>query len=122
MIGYVCIGCDNPPRAAKFYDELLAVYGAKRQGENERYISYGLTPEGSSLLLIKPFNGKPASAGNGAMVALEADSKEKVDAVYKKAMALGAKDEGPAGARSPQFYAAFFRDPEGNKLAVYHSS
>jgi catechol 2,3-dioxygenase-like lactoylglutathione lyase family enzyme len=122
MIGYVCIGCDNPPRAAKFYDELLAVFGAKRQGENERYISYGLTPEGSSLLLIKPFDGKPASAGNGAMVALEADSKEKVDAVYKKAMALGAKDEGPAGARSPQFYAAFFRDPEGNKLAVYHSS
>ena len=122
MIGYVCIGCDNPPRAAKFYDELLAVFGAKRQGENERYISYGLTPEGSSLLLIKPFDGKPASAGNGAMVALEADSKEKVDAVYKKAMALGAKDEGPAGARSPQFYAAFFRDPEGNKLAIYHSS
>ena len=71
---------------------------------------------------IKPFNGQPASAGNGAMVALEADSNEKVDAVYKKAMALGAKDEGPAGARSPQFYAAFFRDPEGNKLAVYHSS
>ena len=122
MIGYVCIGCDDPPRAARFYDEVLAVFGAKRQGENERYISYGLTPEGSSLLLIKPFNGKPASAGNGAMVALAADSKAKVDAVYKKAMALGAKDEGPAGARSPDFYAAFFRDPEGNKLAVYYSS
>ena len=122
MIGYVCIGCDDPPRAARFYDEVLGVFGAKRQGENERYISYGLTPDGASLLLIKPFNGKPASAGNGAMVALEADSKEKVDAVYKKAMALGAKDEGPAGARSPQFYAAFFRDPEGNKLAIYHSS
>lgn len=122
MIGYVCIGCDNPPRAAKFYDELLAVFGAKRQGENERYISYGLTPEGSSLLLIKPFDKQPASPGNGAMVALAADSKEKVDAVYKKAMALGAKDEGPAGARSPEFYAAFFRDPEGNKLAVYYSS
>lgn len=122
MIGYVCIGCDNPPRASKFYDELLAVFGAKRQGENERYVSYGLTPEGASLLLIKPFNGKPASAGNGAMVALAADSNAKVDAVYKKAMELGAKDEGPAGARSPEFYAAFFRDPEGNKLAVYHSS
>ena len=122
MIGYVCIGCDDPPRAARFYDELLAVFGARRQGENERYISYGLTPEGSSLLLIKPFNGKPASAGNGAMVALSVDSTAKVDAVYKKAMALGAKDEGPAGARSPDFYAAFFRDPEGNKLAVYHSS
>ncbi len=122
MIGYVCIGCDDPPRAAKFYDEVLAVFGARRQGENERYISYGMTPDGSSLLLIKPFNGKPASAGNGAMVALSVDSTDKVDAVYRKALALGAKDEGPAGARSPDFYAAFFRDPEGNKLAVYHSS
>jgi catechol 2,3-dioxygenase-like lactoylglutathione lyase family enzyme len=121
MIGYVCIGCDDPPRAGKFYDELLAVYGAKRQGENERYISWAKTPDGASLLLIKPFNGKPASAGNGAMVALAADSKATVDAVYKKALALGAKDEGPAGARSPDFYAAFFRDPEGNKLAVYYS-
>lgn len=122
MIGYVCIGCNDPPRAARFYDEVLAVYGAKRQGENERYISWGKSPDGSSLLLIKPINGKPASAGNGAMVALAADSKATVDAVYKKALALGATDEGPPGARSPDFYAAFFRDPEGNKLAVYYSS
>ena len=122
MIGYVCIGCNDPPRAAKFYDEVLAVFGAKRQGANERYISWGTSPSGSSLLLIKPFNGQPATAGNGAMVALSVDSTALVDAVYKKALELGAKDEGPAGARSPDFYAAFFRDPEGNKLAVYHSS
>ena len=122
MIGYVCIGTNDPIRAAKFYDPLLAVLGAKRNAETARYISWGTTPDGPSLLLIKPQDGKPATVGNGTMVSLTVDSNAMVDAVYKQALALGAKDEGPAGARSPDFYAAFFRDLEGNKLAVYHSS
>ena len=122
MIGYVCIGTNDLPRAAKFYDALLAVLGAKRYGETERYIGWGLSPTDSLLLLIKPLDGKPATAGNGTMVSLLADSKAQVDAIYKTALALGARDEGPAGARSDDFYAAYFRDPEGNKLAVYYSS
>ena len=122
MIGYVCIGTNDLPRATRFYDELTAVLGAKRFGETERYIAWGLSPEDSQLLLIKPLDGKPATVGNGTMVSLLAKSKAEVDAVYKKALALGATDEGPAGARSDDFYAAFFRDPEGNKLAVYYSS
>ena len=121
MIGYVCIGTNDLGSAARFYDELLAVLGAKRNGETERYVSWGLTPDGVSLLLIKPHNGQPATAGNGNMTALAANSTAQVDAVYKKAIALGAKDEGPPGARSETFYAAFFRDPEGNKLAAYYS-
>lgn len=122
MIGYVCIGTNDLPRAARFYDELTAVLGAKRYGETERYIGWGLSPSDSLLLLIKPLDGKPATTGNGSMVSLVANSKAQVDAVYKKALALGAKDEGPAGARSDDFYAAYFRDLEGNKLAVYYSS
>ena len=122
MIGYVCIGTNDLARAARFYDELTAVLGAKRYGETERYIGWGLSPTDSLLLLIKPLDGKPATAGNGSMVSLLANSKAQVDAVYKKALALGAKDEGPAGARSDDFYAAYFRDPEGNKIAVYYSS
>ena len=122
MIGYVCIGTNDLPRATRFYDELTAVLGAKRFGETERYIAWGLSAEDSQLLLIKPLDGKPATVGNGTMVSLLAKSKAEVDAVYKKALALGATDEGPAGARSEDFYAAFFRDPEGNKLAVYYSS
>ena len=121
MIGYVCIGTNDLGSATRFYDELLAVLGAKRNGETERYVSWGLTPDGVSLLLIKPHNGQPATAGNGNMTALAANSTAQVDAVYKKAIALGAKDEGPPGARSETFYAAFFRDPEGNKLAAYYS-
>ena len=122
MIGYVCIGTDDPPRAGKFYDPLLAVLGAKRQWENERAIGWGTSQDGSMLILIKPLDGKPATVGNGTMVSLSAGSKALVDAVYKQALALGGKDEGPAGARSEGFYAAYFRDLEGNKLAVYHSS
>jgi catechol 2,3-dioxygenase-like lactoylglutathione lyase family enzyme len=100
MIGYVCIGTNDLPRAARFYDELTAVLGAKRMWDEERYI---------------------ASVGNGTMVSLQADSRAQVDAVYNRALALGGTDEGPPGARSEDFYAAFFRDPEGNKLAVFYS-
>ncbi|HVO00228.1 MAG TPA: VOC family protein [Steroidobacteraceae bacterium] len=121
MIGYVCIGTNDPARSAQFYDPVLAVLGARRDGETERYISWG-TPNGhSSLLLIKPLDGKPASVGNGTMVSFAADSKATVDAIHKKAIELGGKDEGPPGARSETFYAAFFRDPDGNKLAAYYS-
>ncbi len=122
MIGYVCIGTNDPVVAAKFYDPVLTLLGAKRTWETERYIGWGSTPERTNLLLIKPLDGKPASVGNGSMVSFAADSKATVDAIYKQALALGGKDEGPAGARGDNFYAAYFRDLEGNKLAVYYSS
>jgi catechol 2,3-dioxygenase-like lactoylglutathione lyase family enzyme len=122
MIGYVCIGTNDLARAARFYDELLSLVGAKRVwGESERYVAWGTSAESPALLLIKPHDGKPATAGNGNMVALAASSTAMVDAVYNKAIALGAKDEGPAGRRSDDFYAGFFRDPEGNKLSVFYS-
>jgi len=120
MIGYVCIGTNDLAHAARFYDELLSLLGAKRSWETERAIAWSTSADGSSLILIKPFDGKPASAGNGNMTALAASSTAMVDAVYKKAIALGAKDEGPAGRRSDDFYAGFFRDPEGNKLSVFY--
>jgi predicted lactoylglutathione lyase len=71
------------------------------------------------LSIIKPYDKKPATVGNGVMVALVVDSKAKVDAVYKKAIELGAKDEGPAGPRGDNFYAGYFRDLDGNKLNVF---
>ena len=121
MIGYVCIGTNDLARAAQFYDALGAVFGAKRIWETDRFIAWGKSPTESVLLLIKPFDGKPATVGNGTMVALSVESRAMVDAVYRKALALGAKDEGPAGPRGDDFYAGYFRDPEGNKLAVCHS-
>ena len=122
MIGYVCIGTNDLARAARFYDQLLPLLGAKRVwGDNERFVAWGPSEGGPALLLIKPHDGNSATAGNGNMVALAASSTAMVDAVYQRAIALGGKDEGPAGRRSDNFYAGFFRDLEGNKLSVFYS-
>ena len=121
MIGYVTLGTNDLQRAAKFYDELLALIGAKRLMEFPGAIVWGTSMKAPGLSVTKPFDGKAATVGNGVMVALTVDSKDKVDAVYKKAIALGAKDEGPAGPRGEHFYAGYFRDLDGNKLNVFCS-
>ena len=119
MIGYVTLGTNDLARAAKFYDALLATIGAKRFMESDRFIAWGASPTTAGMCLVQPFDGKAATVGNGVMVALVLDSHEKVDALYKKAMELGASDEGPPGARGDGFYAGYFRDPEGNKLNAF---
>lgn len=119
MIGYVTLGTNELEKAAKFYDALLATVGAKRFMESDRFIAWAVNPAAPALGLIKPFDGKAATVGNGVMVALVVDSHAKVDALHKKALELGAKDEGPAGPRGEGFYAGYFRDPEGNKLNVF---
>ena len=72
--------------------------------------------------MTQPFDGNAATVGNGVMVALECESKEQVDKVYQKAIELGGKCEGPVGDRSDNFYAGYFRDPDGNKLNAYFMS
>jgi catechol 2,3-dioxygenase-like lactoylglutathione lyase family enzyme len=119
MIGYTCVGTNDLPRAAKFYDELLAMVGAKRFMEFDRGIAWAVSPTTPGFGVMKPFDGNPATVGNGVMIALVVDSKDKVDAIYKKAIELGAKDEGPAGPRGDGFYAGYFRDLDGNKLNVF---
>ena len=122
MIGYVCLGTNDLPRAAKFYDALLGGVGAKRFMEFETFIAWSAGEGTPGLALTKPFNGKPATVGNGVMVALAVDSPAKVDAMYRKAIELGGTDEGPAGPRGDGFYAGYFRDPDGNKLSFFHSA
>jgi len=119
MIGYVCLGTNDLPRAAKFYDALLGAIGAKRFMEFETFIAWSVGQDKPGLALTKPFNGKLATVGNGVMVALAVDSPEKVDALYRKAIELGGTDEGPAGPRGDGFYAGYFRDPDGNKLNFF---
>ncbi len=119
MIGYVTLGTNDLARAAKFYDALLGEIGAKRIMEFEKFIAWGRSMDTPGLGLIYPFDGNKASVGNGVMVALAVDSPDKVDRLYKKAMELGATDEGPAGPRGDGFYAGYFRDPDGNKLNFF---
>ena len=119
MIGYVTVGTNDLARAAAFYDALLGELGAKRAMEMETFIAWATAPNTPMVSVIKPFDGKPATVGNGVMVALMVDSKAKVDALHKKALALGGKDEGAPGPRGDGFYAGYFRDLDGNKLNAF---
>ena len=119
MIGYVTLGTNDLPKATAFYDKLLGALGAKRMYETDRYVAYGTSEEAPGLGITKPFDGKPATRGNGTMVALQVDSKTKVDAVYNLAIELGGTDEGKPGPRGDGFYAAYFRDLDGNKLNCF---
>ena len=119
MIGYVTVGTNDLTRAAGFYDALLGEIGAKRAMEMETFIAWAVAPNTPMVSVIKPFDGKPATVGNGVMVALLVDSKAKVDALHKKALALGGKDEGAPGPRGDGFYAGYFRDLDGNKLNAF---
>src|SRR4051812_43745429 len=119
MIGYVTLGTNDLPRAAAFYDALLAEIGAKQLWDFERGIAWGVAQDKPSLAIMKPFDGSAATVGNGVMAALVADSREKVERVHRKALELGGKDEGAVGPRGSSFYCGYFRDLDGNKLNVY---
>ena len=119
MIGYVTLGTNNLPRAAAFYDALLAEIGAKRLWDLGNAIAWGVSQDKPSLGITRPYDGKPATVGNGVMVALLVDSKDKVDRIHRKALELGGTDEGAAGSRGEGFYAGYFRDLDGNKLNAF---
>ncbi len=119
MIGYVTLGTTDLARAGAFYDALLSDLGTKRLWTSPRGIGWGTSPEQPCLALMTPFDGKPATVGNGVMVGLVVKSKEQVDTLYRKAIALGGKDEGPAGPRGEGFYGGYFRDLDGNKLCFF---
>ena len=117
MIGYVTLGTSDLARAAKFYDAIAAEMGAKRFMEFDGFIAW--SGGGPGIALTKPYDGKAASVGNGVMVALRAKDKAQVDRIYNLAMSMGATDEGKPGPRGDTFYAAYFRDPDGNKLNAF---
>jgi catechol 2,3-dioxygenase-like lactoylglutathione lyase family enzyme len=124
MIGYVTIGSNDLDRARQFYDQLMPVLGAGRMMEfGDNFTMYGTGMGRPGLAVCKPYNGDQATAGNGNMSAIACDSRVRVDALYNKAMELGASDEGPPGLRGEEgaqaFYGAYFRDLDGNKLCAF---
>jgi catechol 2,3-dioxygenase-like lactoylglutathione lyase family enzyme len=119
VIGYITLGTNDIERAARFYDPLLATLGAKRFMETDSFIAWATDPGGAALSVIKPADGKAATVGNGVMVALVMDSRDKVDALHRKALELGGTDEGAPGPRGDNFYAGYFRDLDGNKLNAF---
>jgi catechol 2,3-dioxygenase-like lactoylglutathione lyase family enzyme len=130
MISYVCLGTNNMSRAITFYDAMLAPLGLKRFTKPDTESSTGWagwradgtnSSQGLSLWVCTPFNGRAATVGNGTMVALKAESWLAVRAFHNAALVSGGTSEGEPGLR-PQydgdFYSAYIRDPDGNKLAA----
>ena len=123
MIGYVVLGTNDLPRARSFYDTLLAEMGVTRLMEfGDRGSGWAAAMDKPMLCIMKPYDSQPATVGNGVMAGIAVDSRDKVDRIYRKALELGGADEGPPGLRAEGgkgFYAAYFRDLDGNKLDVF---
>ncbi|WP_126177298.1 VOC family protein [Tsuneonella rigui] len=119
MIGYVTLGTNDLAKAAPFYDALAAELGIGRMMEYETFIAWGEPGGGAGIGLTKPFDGNAACVGNGVMVALAAKDQAQVQRLYDIALANGGTDEGAPGDRGGGFYAAYFRDLDGNKLNAF---
>jgi predicted lactoylglutathione lyase len=120
MIGYTSLGTADLARATAFYDPLLAELAAKQIMAFDDFIVWANADGGPAFSIHVPENGQPYSVGNGVMVALVAKDSAQVDAIHAKALELGGADEGKPGYRAEGFYAAYFRDPDGNKLNIHH--
>lgn len=120
MIGYVTIGVSDMDRAKAFYANLFADMGAKITVDMERIAFIGKSMAEPMVAVCIPYDEQPNHPGNGNMIAFTAESKENADALYHKAIELGATCDGEPGQRIPDvFYGAYVRDPDGNKLAFF---
>lgn len=120
MIGYATLGAKDLDKALAFYDALLALVDGKQLMGMDRIKFYGTDAGGAMLAICTPANEKEQTCGNGQMVAIPGGTPEGVDALYNKAIELGATDDGAPGQRLPFFYGSYVHDPDGNKLCFYH--
>ena len=125
MIGYVTLGSQDLERSAKFYDPIAAEMGVGRMMEFPTFIAWGNLDGAPGIAATKPYDGNAPSVGNGVMVALECKDRDQVKRLHELALANGGSDEGEPGPRGEPdangmvFYAAYFRDPDGNKLNAF---
>ncbi len=130
MIAYVTVGADDIASAKRFYSAFLPALGYDLE-EGPEGLSYALPAQPGQFpvlpeFYVKPtFDGRPASAGNGSMVAFEARNQKQVRDLHAAALSGGGSDEGPPGFRAnygPRFYVGYLRDPQGNKIALFSSN
>ena len=123
MFSHLTLGTHDLARAKTFYDAVLATIGVEpRFHEPEQgWLGYQTPGSGRPLLvLMTPFDGTPATVGNGTMTAFLASTRAQVDAFHAAALSEGGRDEGRPGLRPryhPYYYGAYVRDPDGHKLA-----
>ncbi len=120
QIGYVCLGTNDFDRACAFWDALAPDLGGKKLFPTPQGVMYRLA-EGAMIMVTRPYNKEPATIGNGNMLAINVDTKDDVTRIYQKALSLGAASEGEPGPRGPFGEFAYFRDLDGNKIAVFWS-
>ncbi len=124
MIGYITIGANDTEKSGRFYDAVFGAIGHERKFSDSGWLGYG--PKGNdshSVYVCPPFDKKPATFGNGMMIAFKANSRAEVQAAHKAGLANGGTDEGEPGYRPPEkekWYGAYLRDPVGNKIAVFY--
>lgn len=127
MLSYLYIGANDVGASGRFYDAVLSRLGYDTEQAGGQYcFSLPRVADPSNgpgtIHVAKPFDGEPATAGNGIMPAFRAGSKDKVNAAHADGLASGGADDGAPGYREAyedDFYVAYLRDPLGNKLAVF---
>jgi catechol 2,3-dioxygenase-like lactoylglutathione lyase family enzyme len=124
MIGYVTIGAKDSEASGKLYDAFFGAFGYERKFADGGWIGYGAKrSDQHSVYVCPPFDGKPASPGNGMMIAFTAKTEAEVKAAHAAGLAAGGSDEGAPGFRPPEkqaWYGAYLRDPTGNKVCVFY--
>jgi lactoylglutathione lyase len=123
MFAYVCLGTNDMGRSRAFWDAVMAALGHGRVAgyDDARSSAWGGDEPAVHLWVTQPFDGRPATPGNGTMASFLASTRAAVDAAHAAALARGGRCEGPPGLRphyGPTFYAAYFRDPDGNKACA----
>ncbi|MEL6934779.1 MAG: VOC family protein [Pseudomonadota bacterium] len=122
MINYVTIGSTDLAASAVFFDALFGALNGTRAYTLDHMIGYSFGTGKPMIVVTYPFDGQPASHGNGTMIALAASDRDQVDTVHAIALENGATDEGAPGMRGKNFYGGYFRDLDGNKFNVSLSS
>lgn len=123
-VGYALVGTNDLEASRRFFDRVFAELGMTRLFDRRDMTYWGSSFTGGAIGVCRPFDRNSASAGNGSMLAVHAPGRAAIDAAYAVALAHGGTDEGRPGVRSGEgadsFYAAYFRDPEGNKFSLFH--
>lgn len=121
MYSHTTIGANDLAQARRFYDAVLAPLGLEVRFSDEAIVGWGLPGGRPQFLVVRPFDGREPSVGNGSMIALLAQKRSLVDACHAAAMEQGGTDEGGPGLRPHyhrNYYGAYFRDLDGNKICI----
>lgn len=116
MIVHICFGTRDLDKAGKFYDAVAGALGASRVNQTDTALYYAKPESGIGFAVTLPYNGEPATSGNGTMATIMAENREQVDRIHAAALANGGSDEGAPGPRANGMYCAYWRDPDGNKM------